>query len=83
MSLIIGKHLIKERLLNGNNYNCISYSLDHGGSLMNKYKIVDWMNNRIFPNKIFKTFEDGWEYIYNKFPNEEDHQEYFVVNLND
>jgi len=30
------------------------------GKLMNKYKIVDWMNNRIFPNKIFKTFEDGW-----------------------
>jgi hypothetical protein len=83
MSLIIGKHLIKERLLNGNNYNCLSYALDHGGSLMNKYKIVDWMNNRIFPNKIFKTFEDGWEYIYNKFPNEEDHQEYYVVNLND
>ncbi len=41
------------------------------------------MNNRIFPNNIFKTFEDGWEYIYDKFPNEEYHQEYFVVNLND
>jgi len=51
------------------------------GKQMNKYKIVDWMNNRIFPNKIFKTFEDGWEYIYDKFPNEEDHQEYFVVNI--
>jgi len=50
---------------------------------MNKYKIVDWMNNRIFPNKVFKTFEDGWEYIYNKFDNEEDHQEYFVVNVNE
>ena len=50
---------------------------------MNKYKIVDWMNNRIFPNKVFKTFEDGWEYIYNKFDNEEDHQEYFVVDINE
>ena len=53
------------------------------GKQMNKYKIVDWMNNRIFPNKIFKNFEDGWKYIYDKFPNEEDHQEYYVVNLND
>ena len=50
---------------------------------MTKYKIVDWMSNRIFPNKIFKTFEDGWEYIYDKFPNEEDHQEYYVVIIND
>ena len=43
---------------------------------MNKYKIVDWMNNRIFPDKIFKSFEDGWEYIY------KDHQEYYVVDVN-
>ena len=40
MSLIIGKHLIKERLLNGNNYNCISYSLDHGSSLMIKQIMI-------------------------------------------
>jgi len=50
---------------------------------MNKYKIVDWMNNRMFPNKVFKTFEDGWEYIYKKFDNEEDYQEYFVVDVNE
>jgi len=54
-----------------------------GESIMKKYKIVDWMNNRIFPNKIFKSFEDGWEYIYNKFDNQEDHQEYFVVDINE
>ena len=48
-----------------------------------QYKIVDWMNNRIFPNKVFKSFEDGWEYIYKKFDNEEDHQEYFVVDINE
>jgi len=40
MSLIIGKHLIKERLLNGNNYNCISYSLDYGSSLMIKQIMI-------------------------------------------
>jgi hypothetical protein len=40
MSLIIGKHLIKERLLNGNNYNCLSYSLDYGSSLMIKQIMI-------------------------------------------
>ena len=29
-----------KRLLNGNNYNCISYSLDHGGSLMIKQIMI-------------------------------------------
>ena len=48
-----------------------------------QYKIVDWMNNRIFPNKVFKSFEDEREYIYKKFDNEEDHQEYFVVDVNE
>jgi len=27
-------------LLNGNNYNCISYTLDHGSSLMIKQTII-------------------------------------------
>jgi|TARA_R100000482_G_C5013581_1_gene96700 hypothetical protein len=44
-----------------------------------KFKIVDWMNNRMFPDKVFNTFEDGWEFIYEKIHNEEDHQEYYVV----
>ena len=30
----------KKRLLNGNNYNCISYSLDHGGGLMIKQIMI-------------------------------------------
>ena len=30
----------KKRLLNGNNYNCISYALDHGGSLMIKQIMI-------------------------------------------
>ena len=40
MLLIIGKLLIKKRLLNGNNYNCISYALDHGSSLMIKQIMI-------------------------------------------
>jgi len=50
---------------------------------MTKYKIVDWMNNRIFPDKIFDDFLDAWDYICQKFPNEEDHQEYYVVDFNE
>ena len=34
------KDFIKKRLLNGNNYNCISYSLDHGSSLMIKQIMI-------------------------------------------
>ena len=49
---------------------------------MSKFKIVDWMNNRLFPNKVFKTFEDGWSFIYEKFPNEEDLSDYYVVDIN-
>jgi len=50
--------------------------------MKDKFKIVDWMNNRIFPDKAFSSFEHGWEYIYSKFDNEEDHQEYYVVDIN-
>ena len=49
---------------------------------MCEYKIVDWMNNRLFPNKVFKTFQDGWDFIYLKFPNKEDLSDYYVVNVN-
>lgn len=30
----------KKRLLNGNNYNCISYALDYGSSLMIKQIMI-------------------------------------------
>jgi hypothetical protein len=48
-----------------------------------KFKIVDWMNNRMFPDKVFNTFENGWEFIYEKFPNEEDLSDYYVVDVNE
>ena len=31
--------------------------------------IEDWAGNRMFPNKTFKTFGDGWEFIYNNVDN--------------
>ena len=41
--------------------------------------IEDWAGNRLFPDKSFTTFEDGWEFIHTQFPNEEDWQELEVV----
>jgi hypothetical protein len=35
-----------------------------------QYKIVDWASNRIFPNKIFDTFLDAWDYLLQKFPSD-------------
>lgn len=42
------------------------------------YAIFDWAGNRINPNLSFETFEDGWEYIYDTF-GEDDYQELFVL----
>jgi len=41
--------------------------------------IKDWAGNKPFPDKKFKTFQDAWEFIYGKFPDEEDWQEFYVV----
>ena len=47
-----------------------------------QYKIVDWVSNRIFPDKTFNTFLDAWDYLLQKFPSDEDLQEFYVVNIN-
>jgi hypothetical protein len=54
-----------------------------------KFIIEDWAGNHLFKNKSFKTFEDGWEFIYknvdnskyDKSGNENDNefQEYYVI----
>ena len=41
--------------------------------------IRDWAGNRMFPDREFDTFEDGWEFIRGQFPNEEDWEEIYVV----
>ena len=56
------------------------------------YKIIDWAGNRMFKDKTFNTFEDGWGYIYENVDNtafdesgklgDDCYQEYYVV-LND
>lgn len=51
--------------------------------------IEDWAGNHLFPDKVFKTFEEGWEFIYENVDNsgyeqsgnEDDNvfQDYYVV----
>ncbi len=43
------------------------------------WMIQDWAGNRMFGDQTFATFQDGWEFIRDKFPDEEDWQEMFVV----
>lgn len=47
------------------------------------YGIYDWANNRLFPDKKFRTFETGWDYIMEQFPNEEDLGDYQVLKIKD
>lgn len=42
------------------------------------YIIKDWAGNRLFPTETFKTFDDGWHYIYEHVDDEEEHQDLFV-----
>ena len=46
-----------------------------------KYKIIDWAYNRMFPNKTFKSFDHGIEFLYERF-NEDELQDIFVVPAN-
>jgi hypothetical protein len=34
-----------------------------------KFIIKDWADNHLFRDQEFETFEDGWEFLYQKFPN--------------
>lgn len=51
---------------------------------MNKTFIIeDWAGNRIFPNKTFKTFLDGWDFIYTHIQEETEddgtYDDYYVI----
>ena len=45
-----------------------------------KYKIIDWAYNRMFSDKTFKTFDDGIEFLHERF-NEDEIQEIFIVDI--
>ncbi len=44
-----------------------------------KFIIEDWAGNRMFPDKSFDTFEDGWAFVYEKFPEEECFDDIYVI----
>lgn len=50
-----------------------------------KYVIKDWAGNTCFYGKSFATFENGWDFLYEKFQHlsdneaEQEYQEYSVV----
>jgi hypothetical protein len=46
---------------------------------MIKYKIVDWMSNHLFIDKVFDSFEEGWDFLYEQFPDEDNFDDYYVV----
>jgi hypothetical protein len=57
---------------------------------MAKFKIVDSFDNHCFKDKTFDCYEDGWEFLYQKYPvikntdgtqNDRDEElgEYYVV----
>lgn len=43
-----------------------------------KFIIEDWAGNVLFNGKEFDSFEDGWEFLFKRFPDEEDFSDYFV-----
>jgi len=42
------------------------------------YHVEDWAGN-VMNYGEFASFQDGWDYVLAKFPNDEDSQEYYVV----
>ncbi len=49
---------------------------------MPKYIIEDWAGNHLFKDKVFESFEDGWDFIMEQFPDEDDLQDYYVIPKN-
>lgn len=45
------------------------------------YYIKDWAESRMFENKTFENSEDALNFLLQKFPKDEDLQQYYVVNF--
>jgi hypothetical protein len=54
---------------------------NNGARNMTKWKIIDWAGNRMYPDQVFDTFEDGRYFIDCKVADPEEHQEYYVVEM--
>lgn len=51
---------------------------------MNEFIIVDWADNHLFKDKIFNSFEDGWDFIRENISEETEddstYDDYYVIN---
>jgi hypothetical protein len=56
-----------------------------GGKAGGKWIIQDWAGNHLFTDKVFDSFEDGWDFIYENVKEETEddgtYDDYFVVEL--
>ena len=46
------------------------------------YIIQDWASNHLFQDKKFETYQDGWDFLMEQFPDDNDLQEYYVILTN-
>ena len=47
--------------------------------IMKKYIIVDWAYNHLFQDQTWDTTEEAWDFLLQKFPNDDDLQEYYIT----
>ena len=43
-----------------------------------KYQIVDWAYNKLWPDKYFDSYLEGWDFVIDNYE-EEDYEEILVV----
>jgi hypothetical protein len=46
---------------------------------MRKYIIIDWAYNHLFQDQTWNTLDEAWDFLLQKFPNDDDLQEYNVI----
>jgi len=48
---------------------------------MKEFIIVDWVNNHLFKDKVFNSFEDGWDFIQENIEDNNDntYDDYYVI----
>lgn len=44
-----------------------------------KFIIIDWASNVLFNGKEFDDFEDAWGFLYETFPDEDEFDDYDVI----
>jgi hypothetical protein len=44
-----------------------------------QFIVQDWAGNHLFREKVFDSYEDGWDFLLETFPEDEDLQEYYII----